>query len=224
VIEQPIRGVIFDLDGTLYSLKLFRFRITLALWRDIGILRYLSRTRKGLRGRVFDSRGALYDAFFSDLAMAAGRSEDFAQDWYKNRFMTVFVEMLKRNATARLGLLELLTVLGERRVRLAVVSDFDKVSERLVALDISTEYFDSLYCSADFGVLKPSARPIEALAKKWGLQTASLLVVGDRDDMDGASAKEAGAEYLNICDRAWGEGQSWEKVRLLIDRKTKWRE
>ncbi|MCP4605617.1 MAG: HAD family hydrolase [Proteobacteria bacterium] len=199
--EKCIKGVVFDLDGTLYSLRGGKLRITLALWRDLKILRHLSKVRSWIRTQSFNDSSAFYEAFFNELGRRARVAPDRAAEWYEKRFLNKFVEMLAKRARVRPGLLDLLGLLRRRRVKLGVVSDYERVPERLAALGIPLEAFDDAHCAEDHGVLKPSPVPLNALAHKWGVEPEALIVVGDRQDMDAASAKAAGMEFLGVCDQ-----------------------
>jgi HAD superfamily hydrolase (TIGR01549 family) len=216
VTGRRIQGVIFDLDGTLYSLSAQRLRMALKLWNEINILRHVSEVRSQLRGRPFDTKIALKAAFFEELGRRARVSTERAESWYENRFFKSFVELLAGPARLRPGLFDLLSRLKGRDVKLAVVSDYDHMDERLGALGSPLDAFDDVLSAEDFGALKPSPRPLEALAEKWGIEPGALLVVGDRSDLDEKSAGAAGMGFLGI-----GEAfLSWQEAVKLLDART----
>lgn len=198
--RRAARGVIFDLDGTLYSLRLMRLRMALALAPSVGLLRQLGPTRRALRGATFADRAALLSALAAELARRAGTTEERAAAWYDGRFMPAFVELLRRAGRVRPGLAGLLRRLRERGVRTAVLSDYGRVGERLDALRIDRGLFDDLVAAEDHGVLKPSGAPFGAVARRWGLAPGDVVVVGDREDLDAASARAAGMEFVGAGD------------------------
>ncbi len=219
------KGVIFDLDGTLYVLSRRKARVAAALIKDVKILRHLGGTRAWIRGQSFADRASLREAFFLELGRRARLSKEQAAEWYEDRFLSTFNEILKNKAETRPGLLPLLARLRQKKVKLAVVSDYGWVKERLLALRIPLELFDDLCASEDYGVLKPSPRPLLELAEKWGVAPESIIVVGDRDDMDGASARAAGMMFLGVADKMVFRSAktgfvSWEEAQGLLDDRT----
>ena len=222
--KHRIEGVVFDLDGTLYSLRGRQLRMTLALWRwkDLRVLRHLLGTRTWIRSKSYTDRKAFYAAFCEELGRRAGISPPEAGKWYENRFLGSFVNMLAKRARVRPGLLALLARLRQNGAKLAVVSDYGYVRERLDALNIPIDAFDQLCSSEDYGVLKPSPRPLTALAEEWGLNPKCIVMIGDRKDLDQASATAAGVNFLGISDRSRREKEGFvrwrEAVTFLEDR------
>jgi len=223
-----VRGAIFDMDGTLYELPGRKLRLTLAMPGDIGMLKHIGKARRALRDKEFGDRERLRGALWDELGRRTGVGPARAKSWYHDRFMTKFVDLLRRKARVRPGMVELLDKLKERGTRLAVLSDFGGVSERLEALRIPRQLFDDVVGAEDFGVLKPSPVPFVALAEKWGLVPTSLVVVGDRWDLDGASAEAAGMQFLGVVERGlFGPGErtevfrDWSYVREQLDLRTR---
>jgi putative hydrolase of the HAD superfamily len=208
------RGVIFDLDGTLYSLRLTKLWMALALWRSLSLLRRLNASRRAVRGVEYADREALLAAFFAELAGRAGTTVARAATWYDVEFMPAFVAMLARRAVVRPGLAGLLERLRRRGVRTAVVSDFGRVGERLSALGLDTALFDDLVAAEDHGVLKPSAVPFVAVARRWALDAAEVVVVGDREDLDAASARAAGMDFVGVG--SWLDASSAIEARTEL--------
>ncbi len=197
---RAARAVIFDLDGTLYTLRLMRLRMALSLLSSVGLLRQLGPARRALRGAVFSDRAALLASLHEELGRRAGTSAERARAWYEDRFLPAFVELLRRRGRLRPGLVPLLGRLRERGVRTAVVSDYGRVAERLTALRLDPGLFDDLVAAEDHGVLKPSAVPFEALALRWRLDPGEVIAVGDREDLDAASARAAGMGFVGVRD------------------------
>ena len=104
--------------------------------------------------------------------------------------------LLTDRARARSGLEPLLRRLRAGGVRLGVVSDHPRIDERLVAIGLEPALFEDRLASEELGVLKPSPLPFFALARKWGVEPGALIVVGDRLDLDAASAGAAGMGFL----------------------------
>ncbi len=217
------RAVLFDLDGTLYTVRALKARLTAGLWRDLGLLRRLSASRRELRGQAFSSGETYYEALFGQLARRSGRSEEEAARWYRERFIPCFIGQLGRHAAARPGLDALLQRLRAEGTGLAVISDYGWVAERLSALEISPALFDTLLSTEELGALKPSPAAINLLRSRWALPREAVLMVGDRPDRDGESARAAGVEYLQVQTglATWSRDQgqmSWDNARQAIER------
>jgi FMN phosphatase YigB (HAD superfamily) len=194
--SAAVRGVIFDLDGTLYVLRGLHLSLTWRLRGELGLLRRFGAARRALRGREFGDAAGLREALGRELGDRAGVSPDRAAAWYRDRFLPELVRLLTDRAGARPGLREALVRLRGRSVRLAVVSDHPLIDERLTAIGLDPGLFEDRLATEEKGVLKPSALPFLALARKWGVEPGAVIVVGDRLDLDAASAAAAGMGFL----------------------------
>ncbi|MGI5861885.1 MAG: HAD family hydrolase [Myxococcales bacterium] len=214
MIPSDIGGVLFDLDGTLYAhsrrLKLF---MALACARDLGLLRRLSSVRRELAGRAFATEAAFFEAHHRLLAERCGVSPGRARRFYDERFLPALVELLRRHARARPGLVERFRELGARGVACCVLSDHGRIEERLEALGIAPRLFAACASSTESGALKPAPAPFLRMAERLGIPPPRWLVVGDRADTDAAGAAAAGMAFLGIGDRAAAAGfEPWPRV------------
>ncbi|MFO8074433.1 MAG: HAD family hydrolase [Polyangia bacterium] len=219
---STLRGVVFDLDGTLYELGARKARMALLLWRELGLLRRLQPVRRSLRGRVFASREELLGEMYSRLASRAGVEPERAARWYRERFLAEFVRLLRRRAKTRPGLEGLLKSLRRQGIRLAVLSDYGMVEERLEALGIDPSLFDEIAAMEDWGVLKPAGSPLRDISGKWGVEPSGVIVVGDRLELDGRSAEEAGMDFVGVAGRPQAEETRWSRwkdVAALLERR-----
>lgn len=197
-----MRGVIFDLDQTLYRLGAVKLRMTLRLLGSLGVLRQLSFARGQVRHRTYAGREALMGELYRILGERSGLSASRAGEWFQERFMGQFVEMLAASGRPRPGAKELLESLATSGVKTAVLSDFGHIVERLEALGMDPGLFDALVASEEHGVLKPSPKPVLAIAREWGVPPEDILIVGDRADLDEECARSAGAKFIGVSDRA----------------------
>jgi HAD superfamily hydrolase (TIGR01549 family) len=197
-----IRAVIFDLDGTLYEWpRLLKTRVALSLWTDLHILRHVSASREAVRGLGFEDGEALDRAFIAELSRRAGLSPAAAGRWYELRFIHSFITQLGRHCRPREGVMDLLEHLHRRGLRLGVLSDYEMVAERLEAVRVPVTSFDLLMSAGESGALKPSPRPFLLAARRLGVDPPEVIVVGDRDDMDGAGARAARMTFHHLVDR-----------------------
>ena len=216
------RAILFDLDGTLYTMRALKLRLTAGLPGDLRILGQLGPSRRQLRGQTFTDGEMYHQALFSELARRSGRSQEEAARWYRDRFIPCFIHQLSRHAAPRPGLTGLLQRLRSRGTGLAVFSDYGWVAERLRALGIAPDCFDFLWSTEELGALKPSPAAIQLVRQRWGLARESVLVVGDRKDRDGESARAAGVEYLQVRSglTTWPRRlsqKSWEQARQAME-------
>ena len=196
---SPVRGVIFDLDGTLYRPPWFmKLKVTALLLGDLRVLRHVTPAREWLRERRFEDGAELVASFHEELGRRAGLGPAEARAWYEERFIAAFMRVLEEDVRARPGLATLLEGLRERGLKTAVLSDYGRVAERVEALRLPVTLFDDLASAEDSGALKPSPRPFLMSAGNLGLEPSQILVVGDRDDMDGQGARAAGMAFLGI--------------------------
>ena len=217
-VSENAEGVIFDLDGTLYTVRSLGFHIALGLLRETKPLRALFRVRKEMRGNDYGDRRTFKSVFSEILGKYCKMPPDKALDWYENRFMRRFTEVLGKRGRVRPGLIPLLEALRSRGIRLGVVSDFGAVPERLDALGISPSLFDDVEAAEHFGVMKPTAVPFQRLAERWHLCVERLVLVGDRADHDLGSARLLPAPFVGIENKNhFGEGfYPWDTVVRLL--------
>jgi FMN phosphatase YigB (HAD superfamily) len=214
-----IHALIFDLDGTLYDTRGFARRLVLARPQEGFLMLAERRIRKGLAGADYDSAGAYYGEFFSRMSRAAGRSAEGLRNWYFDRYIPLMCGILKNYYRPRPGTAELFEWLAVGGFPFAVYSDYPRTAERLSALGLDPVLGAKLYGPEDFGAQKPAARPFLSIARDLGVPPDCTLVVGDRDDTDGAGAAAAGMAYIGIINhtkRGHSPSVSWETVNALL--------
>lgn len=168
------------------------------------------------------------DTFAAELASRTGTTADAAAAWYQKEFMARFLELLENRAICRPGLLPLLSRLRSAGIKLAVVSDIGLIEERLRAIGVPPEAFDTLLCAEQTGELKPSPRSLLAVAEQWGCSPEQILMVGDRVDRDAKSAQNAGMDTIIIDNlpRIFGRRRKqgitlvpWKKAVVTISKR-----
>lgn len=198
-------ALIFDLDGTLYDKKNILFNTMASHWMDIATLHAANKLRKALKGVDLGGQDEFYRTFYGGIGEAAGRKPQWVESWYMDKFYPRFIRTLEKKYRARSGLADLLDKL-KGKIPMAVFSDYSHVHQRLEALGIDPGLFDCLAGSEEYGVLKPSARPLLDIAGKMGTDPSRVFVVGDRTDTDGEAASLAGMKFFHIQG-----SDSWEK-------------
>ncbi len=217
--SSPVRGIIFDLDGTLYALRwnLKPLLFAKLLPKGMRLLRFLE-TRGTCAGADFGSRERLLGAVCAAYAGRYKTAADETRRWIDTRFYPSFVWVMRFFRHSRPGIEKLLSSLRLRGVRLAVLSDYAKVAERLERLRIPASLFDVLASCEDAGALKPHTRPFLEVARKLGIPPNEMLVVGDRVETDGLGANAAGMRFLHVTD-GWARQEGavrWEEAKKVI--------
>ncbi len=216
-----IRGIIFDLDGTLYKMKwFFKPLLTIMLFpKSLLLPRYMN-VRRQYAGKDHDGGTPLLMALAEDLAGKKGdRNSQQMHDWIIRHFYTAFENVMPLLRGSRPGLNELLGRLRDNDIRLGVLSDFDRVAQRLNGLRIPPQLFDTLASTESSGCLKPSPTCFLSISSQWNIAPHSILVIGDRADTDGLGAQNAGMNFIQITDSPSDKKQAltWKQVKKLLD-------
>ena len=219
---DSVKGVIFDLDGTLYRMEWFFRPLLFALLfpHSRRLLRLMS-ARSRFAGVDMGSRDALLDTLCTAIADAEKTTPDAIRRWILDRFYPAFVASMPLQRYGRPRIRGTLRLLHDRGVRLAVLSDFHAVTERLGKLRLPLDCFDTIASCEESGALKPAERPFLHIASMWNIAPSSVLVVGDRDDTDGEAARKAGMRFLLMGDRrhnrsASGTAYRWKEARTML--------
>jgi beta-phosphoglucomutase-like phosphatase (HAD superfamily) len=83
--------------------------------------------------------------------------------------------------------------------RTALVSDYP-ARKKLARMEVA-HLFDAVVANGEpgeAGRLKPDPAGFLAAAQRLGVAPAACLVIGDRDDADGAAARRAGMDYQAV--------------------------
>lgn len=220
--QDPVKGVVFDLDGTLYRMRFFMrpLLFVLLLPHSLRLLRFLS-VRSRFAGVDMGSRDALMDEICAQAAKSDRHtSAQTYRLWVFEKFYPAFLSMMPLQRSGRPGCAGMLRTLHDKGIKLAVLSDFNEVRERLELLRLPTDCFDIMTSSEIAGALKPSPGPFLQIAETWGFDPSSILVVGDRDDTDGAAARSAKMRFLLLGDQASAnavQSRPWNEVRAVLE-------
>ncbi len=193
------KAIIFDFDGTLYDKKRFAIHLILnmpsrALW-----LLAVQKVRKAIKGKDFLSQEAFYEEFFTQLHKTIGskHSKEEIRKWYFEGYMTLMHRVLTNRYDCQPEANELINSLREKGIKVAVLSDYAMIDERLKAIGLTAQ-FDYLYSSETAGALKPSSRPFAVVAQALEIESKDILMIGDREDTDGQGAAQADMDFMHI--------------------------
>lgn len=219
------RGILFDLDGTLYRPAPLRRRMLaelclvpltrLAPREGLRTLRRLKRfreVREELRelGRANESLESLQ---FRRPAELLGESESAVR-------ATVTEWMLERPlrhlaGTRRPGTRELIAAAGRRGIQVGVFSDYPAPA-KLAALGLDAGVSLTL-CATDVEInaFKPHPAGFLAACAHWGFEPGEVLYVGDRIEVDHAGAVAAGLDSALVGESAAGHPAHTTYAELL---------
>jgi HAD superfamily hydrolase (TIGR01509 family) len=185
-----------DLDGTLYRPTFVKLAMAAELslfgWSAVTTLRTFRHAHEDLRLES-SSREASTSPFERQLALAAHRLgrdrsvvEAVVREWMFERPLK-WVGRAKRRK-----LLDALAGYHAQGGKTALVSDYPATG-KLGALG-ALELFDLVVSSGEPGGpsrLKPDPEGYLSAASRLGVEPSRCLVIGDRDDADGAAARAA---------------------------------
>jgi putative hydrolase of the HAD superfamily len=217
---SPLRGVVFDLDGTLYDkqpLEWFMVRsMPLSLLR---LLRY-TRVRTGLAGVDLGSGPAIARETLQRLSPDPGKQQQWVR-WIAEHYEPAVIRGLREASALQPGVQALLDRLRAAGVRLGLVSDYRGVPDRLAALGLAPTSFDLVLVTEELGAMKPAPRMAELTLERMGLPGSAMVMVGDRAFADQRFAEAAGMRFLGV--RAKGKpGDTWMPWTAARDRLLRW--
>ncbi len=177
--------ICWDLDGTLYS----RRRAALQLCRLCWV--------QTLRGKPpFAALGELLRLWERRRQAGAKRNapntnieEMTTQPW-----ISPWIDRAIGSAGPRPGVRAVLDYFESIGSVQVVYSDHP-VRHKLEALSLGN-FFSAVYAGDEIGAVKPDHRMLRKIAAEFGLQPGRVLVIGDRQDTDGETARRAGSAFL----------------------------
>jgi FMN phosphatase YigB (HAD superfamily) len=214
--KETIRGIIFDLDGTLYRMKWYmRPLLTVKVFPNILRLPRFLKERNKFAGSEMNSRENLFNTLCKNISLTERCSSEEIYTWITDTFYPAFVSTMSFFRNSRPKVNEMLGSLHSCGIKLGVLSDYDYVQNRLEQLQIVTTVFTVMTSAESYGALKPCARPFLEIAKSWDIKPHEVLVIGDRDDTDGEAARAAGMQFLLVKDasKQSSTGHCWEDVQ-----------
>ena len=139
-----------------------------------------------------------FGAFFATMARGHWWGPSIAARWYNYVYIPTMVRLIAKHHHPRPEALQLIEACKERGIQMAIYSDYTGVIEKLEALGIDPHLFDLIVAAPELGALKPSEPCARRVLEMLEADPKTTLFVGDRDDKDGASARNVGAKFLLI--------------------------
>lgn len=200
---NSVLGVIFDLDGTLYHQVPVRMQMARKLlmhavrehngWRDVSMLRYFRKNREVLAEACQKN---VREEQYAATACAFGVGTD-AVATVVHRWMEVApLEVLRAARFRDIG--GFFAALRARGIKIGVFSDYP-IEAKLTALGL---HADAICCSTepDVDCLKPGTIGLKKLLTQLQIEPRACVMIGDREDRDGACARSLDMRFL-LCTR-----------------------
>ncbi|WP_141734502.1 HAD family hydrolase [Oligoflexus tunisiensis] len=188
------KGIIFDLDGTLYESRWLKPQL---IQRNLFFLPFLMRLEWGRDAVRFASFPDQKSLVAEASRVSSPRNPEAFRTWYEKKFYPGFISILKPKMV-RPGAGALLRKVKDQGIKLAVCSDYGFVSERLEALGIDINLFDVMTSAEENGHLKPQLFSYLKILNELDLDADQILIVGDRVETDGRAAKDLGAGFHTV--------------------------
>ena len=198
---DSVRGVVFDLDGTLYRQVPVRLHMARELLlnailerkglRDVSMLRSFRKNREFLAGSCQTN---VREEQYVATARAFGVGVDMVAA-VVHRWMEVAPLDVLRAARFQ-DVEHFFAALRARGIKIGVFSDYP-VEAKLTALGLQA---DAICCSTDPDVdcLKPGATGLKKLLDLLQIEPHECVMIGDREDRDGACARSLDMRFL-LC-------------------------
>ena len=190
--------VVLDLDGTLYDKRHLSLRMVLHALCDIRKMQAERHTRANMKGTYLGNKEAFYATYFLRLSQMLNTSADSIQYWYEKRYMPQMVRLIGKHHHAGDWVMPFIQQCRSQGIKLVVLSDYGHAEDKLQALGLSPTLFDWVVSAPDLGGLKPAPQLLHQVAQQMGVTVEKCLVIGDREDTDGAMARATGAQFQLI--------------------------
>jgi len=201
-IEVPLDAtlVIFDLDCTLYRRGHLVAFLVLDNLFSLRLLSAERHARETLRGRDFVTSEVFYNEFFRVMASHCHKSAGCCRKWYFEKYLPGMVKILKRRFCLAPWVKGTMEELNARGVKIAVLSDYTFMLEKLLAIGFDPSWATAgLFAAPELGGLKPCREVFLRLLGTVGVEPSpSVYMVGDRQDTDIQGAENAGISGMLV--------------------------
>lgn len=196
--------VVFDVDGTLYNQNALRGHMLRKLMVHYGLrpwfakeLKVLQSFRRQREAHAGHRGGGISELQYHWTAEETGRSAERVEAIVTRWMLEIPLPLLKRYRFH--GISEFFDALKEKNIIRAIYSDYP-YEQKLEALELQVDCgVDSTQPHVD--AFKPDARGLEYLLALNDIDPKLCVFIGDRDERDGACARNAGVNALIIDTR-----------------------
>lgn len=196
-----IKGVVFDVDGTLYDQRRLRLMMLGALLghlfsdrnaiREIRVLRYFRQAREYLADKEAGGVSEHQVKMVADkLSVDPHNVSDIVEKW-------IYTKPLDHVFACRYPMVDsFFEALSRRGIKIGIFSDYP-IEDKLKMLRLSADAM-CYSLEPDIDRLKPQTAGLQKLLKKMGLNGSECIFIGDRESRDGICARRSGMTFL-LC-------------------------
>jgi phosphoglycolate phosphatase/putative hydrolase of the HAD superfamily len=184
---EKVRGVVFDVDGTLYDQRKLRMMMLTEIGGyfaknanaigDLRILHHFRKVREELaKSEANNVRNQQFEKVARKLSTSPEHIADVVENW-------IYKKPLKYMEASRFAMVDVFfDALRLRGLKIGIFSDYP-VEEKLAALKLNA---DAVCYSLETGVdrLKPQTLGLETVLSRLSLNKAECVFIGDRDSRD----------------------------------------
>jgi phosphoglycolate phosphatase/putative hydrolase of the HAD superfamily len=201
---EPLKALIFDVDGTLYEqgpvrramlFRLVRAHLTSPRqgWLTFEALQAYRNAQEMLRTTGHKSDDIASTQLLLAAEQVGARVEiisSFVARWMEQEPLSVVASAVRK------GILEFLRNAKRHGLLLAVYSDYP-ADRKLAAMGMA-EFFDVAVTAQDRGIqrFKPDPTGLEVTLRRLGARNNEAIYIGDRPDVDAVAASRAGMRYF----------------------------
>ena len=215
-IRIQYKGVLFDLDGTLYNDLLAKLLLMGLNPRFFYVAKVLGEARDHVREQEPRPHESLYP-YIDDVV--ANRLKVKVQDAVSMRHRLqqhVMPSMIKKVGCYQ-RLPQFLDAITTSGMKIGVLSD-DRPNEKLNALGLASYPWEIVQDLNNIGCLKPQPLGFKEACEAMNLKESSVLFVGDKDKLDGRGAESAGMDVMIKRKGRWAQSKYpsfWHYGQLL---------
>lgn len=198
---RHIKLVVFDVDGTLYNqqslrkamvLKLIKYYLFRPLrWYDLKIISTFRKEREQLAfGETRNLQEMQFQVCADKLGIDSSRVKEVVEKWIFQQPLP----LLKKNVFPEIY--HFISRLKAANIPVAIWSDY-AAAEKLKAMEVDA---DLVVAATDPQVdkFKPDPAGLKFILDHFQCPPENALMIGDRDELDGASARAVGMKYFQV--------------------------
>ncbi|MCL2211395.1 MAG: HAD family hydrolase [Treponema sp.] len=200
-MQEGIKGIAFDLDGTLYPNYRLNVRLIPFIFKEWRLLSAFGKARNIIREEQKKNMPCR-DCFYEHQAEIVAEILKVPAGPLKNKIDSLIYkgwEPLFKKIKLHKYVIETLEELKKAGYKLGLLSDFPP-EVKLEYLNISG-FWDAVLCSEHSGALKPHPLSFSEMADAMNLQAENIMYVGNSHPYDIAGAAGAGMKTAWIKNR-----------------------